>query len=134
MVQRHLVVAGEQRKYSLVENQDGEKDQDTWCACVCGGGQIGVGVGGGLTEKVADGEHCSTCFSMNRTVACHMHAISPDRMKQKEAGLRKKGTPLLRDMVMQMEPMAIMVTLRRASTAAVRFRSTGSKHSQLAQR
>lgn len=52
-------------------------------------------------------------------------AVAPDRMKQKEAGLRKKGTPLLRDMVMQMEPMAIMVRLRRASTAAVRFRSTG---------
>lgn len=52
-------------------------------------------------------------------------AVAPDRMKQKEAGLRKKGTPLLRDMAMQMEPMAIMVRLRRASTAAVRFRSTG---------
>lgn len=48
-------------------------------------------------------------------------------MKQKEAGLRKKGTPLLRDMAMQMEPMAIMVRLRRASTAAVRFRSTRSR-------
>lgn len=56
-----------------------------------------------------------------------MHAVAPDRMKQKEAGLRKKGTPLLRDMTMQMEPMAIMVRLRRASTAAVRFRSTGSR-------
>lgn len=34
MVQRHLVVAGEQRKNRLVEDQHGEKDQDTWCACV----------------------------------------------------------------------------------------------------
>lgn len=56
---------------------------------------------------------------------CHMPALTPDRMKQTEAGLRKKGTPLLRDMAMQMAPMAIMVRLRRASTAAVRFRSTG---------
>lgn len=54
-----------------------------------------------------------------------MPALTPDRMKQTEAGLRKKGTPLLRDMAMQMAPMAIMVRLRRASTAAVRFRSTG---------
>lgn len=46
-------------------------------------------------------------------------------MKQKEAGLRKKGTPLLRDMVIQMEPMTIMVRLKRAEIAAARFRSVG---------
>lgn len=46
-------------------------------------------------------------------------------MKQKEAGLRKKGSLLLRDITMQMEPIAIMVRLRRASTAADRFRSAG---------
>lgn len=44
-------------------------------------------------------------------------------MKQNEAGLRKKGTPLLRDIAMQMEPIAIMVRLKRAKTAAPRFRS-----------
>lgn len=44
-------------------------------------------------------------------------------MKQKEAGLRKKGTPLLRDMPIQMEPIAIMVRLRRAKIAAAKFRS-----------
>lgn len=48
---------------------------------------------------------------------------APDRMKQKEAGLRKNGSPLLRDMAIQMEPMAIMVRLRRATMAAARFRS-----------
>lgn len=47
----------------------------------------------------------------------------PDRMKQKEAGLRKKRTPLLRDMAMQMEPITIMVKLSRAKTAAARFSS-----------
>lgn len=44
-------------------------------------------------------------------------------MKQKEAGLRKKGTPLLRDMPIQMEPIAIMVRLKRAKIAAARFSS-----------
>lgn len=48
---------------------------------------------------------------------------APDRMKQKEAGLRKNGSPLLRDMAIQMEPIAIMVRLRRARMAAARFRS-----------
>lgn len=48
---------------------------------------------------------------------------APDRMKQKEAGLRKNGSPLLRDMAIQMEPIAIMVRLRRATTAEARFRS-----------
>lgn len=52
-----------------------------------------------------------------------LHEILPDRMKQKEAGLRKKCTPLLRDMAIQMEPMTIMVRLKRAKTAAARFRS-----------
>lgn len=44
-------------------------------------------------------------------------------MKQKEAGLRKNGTPLLRDMAIQMEPITIMVRLKRAKIAAARFRS-----------
>ncbi len=44
-------------------------------------------------------------------------------MKQKEAGLRKNGTPLLRDMAIQMEPITIMVRLKRAKMAAARFRS-----------
>lgn len=48
---------------------------------------------------------------------------SPDRMKQKEAGLRKNCTPLLRDMAIQMEPMTIMVRLKRATIAAARFKS-----------
>lgn len=47
---------------------------------------------------------------------------TPDRMKQKDAGLRKKGTPLLSDMPMQMEPITIMARLSRARTAAARFR------------
>lgn len=46
-------------------------------------------------------------------------------MKQKEAGLRKKATPLLSAMVMQMEPIAIMVRLRSASMAAAKFRAVG---------
>lgn len=48
-------------------------------------------------------------------------------MKQKDAGLRKKRTPLLSDMVIQMDPITIMVRLNRANTPAVRFRSTGEK-------
>lgn len=48
-------------------------------------------------------------------------------MKQKEAGLRKKGTPLLRDMAIQMEPITIMVRLKRAKIAAARFRSVGER-------
>lgn len=44
-------------------------------------------------------------------------------MKQKEAGLRKKATPLLRDITMQMEPITIMVRLKSAKIAAARFRS-----------
>lgn len=43
-------------------------------------------------------------------------------MKQKEAGLRKNCTPLLSDMAMHMEPITIMVRLKRAKTAAARFR------------
>lgn len=43
-------------------------------------------------------------------------------MKQKEAGLRKNCTPLLSDMAMHMEPITIMVKLKRAKTAAARFR------------
>lgn len=53
------------------------------------------------------------------------YEVPPDRMKQKEAGLRKKGTPLLRDMAIQMEPITIIVRLKRAKTAAARFRSEG---------
>lgn len=48
---------------------------------------------------------------------------SPDRMKQKEAGLRKNWTPLLSDMAMHMEPITIMVRLKRAKMAAARFRA-----------
>ncbi len=44
-------------------------------------------------------------------------------MKQKEAGLRKKGTPLLSAIPMQREPITIMVRLKRAKIAAARFRS-----------
>lgn len=47
---------------------------------------------------------------------------TPDKMKQKEAGLRKNCTPLLSDMAMHMEPITIMVRLKRAKTAAARFR------------
>ncbi len=53
--------------------------------------------------------------------------VRPDRMKQKEAGLRKKGTPLLRDMMIQREPITIMVRLKRAKIAAARFRSDGQQ-------
>lgn len=37
--------------------------------------------------------------------------------------MRKNGTPLLRDMAIQMEPITIMVRLKRAKIAAARFRS-----------
>lgn len=47
---------------------------------------------------------------------------TPDRIKQKDAGLRKKGTPLLRDMMIQMAPITIMVRLINAKTAAARFK------------
>lgn len=43
--------------------------------------------------------------------------------------MRKKRTPLLRDMVMQMEPITIMVRLIRAKTDAARFKS-GDKRSE----
>lgn len=49
-------------------------------------------------------------------------------MKQKEAGLRKKATPLFSAMAMQMEPIAIMVRLRSARMAAAKFRAAGEKH------
>lgn len=55
----------------------------------------------------------------------------PDRMKQKEAGLRKKATPLFSAMAMQMEPIAIMVRLRSARMAAAKFRAAGGKHSNI---
>lgn len=57
--------------------------------------------------------------------ALHTQQLLPDRMKQKEAGLRKKATPLLSAMAMQMEPIAIMVRLRSASMAAAKFRAVG---------
>lgn len=41
--------------------------------------------------------------------------------------MRKKRTPLLRDMPIQMEPITIMVRLRRAKIAAARFRSVGGR-------
>lgn len=37
--------------------------------------------------------------------------------------MRKKATPLLSAMAMQMEPIAIMVRLRSASMAAAKFRA-----------
>lgn len=52
-------------------------------------------------------------------------------MKQKEAGLRKKATPLFSAMAMQMEPIAIMVRLRSARMAAAKFRAAGGKHSNI---
>lgn len=48
-------------------------------------------------------------------------------MKQKDAGLRKKGTPLLSDMAIQMEPITIMVRLKRAKIAAARFKSVSRR-------
>lgn len=51
-------------------------------------------------------------------------------MKQKEAGLRKKATPLFSAMAMQMEPIAIMVRLRSARMAAAKFRAA-EKHSNV---
>lgn len=41
--------------------------------------------------------------------------------------MRKKRTPLLRDMPIQMEPITIMVRLRRAKIPAARFRSVGAR-------
>ena len=41
--------------------------------------------------------------------------------------MRKKGTPLLRDMAIQMEPITIMVRLKRAKIAAARFSSVRKK-------
>lgn len=57
------------------------------------------------------------------TLIPHHAEGSPARRKQKEAGLRKKCTPLLRDMMIQMEPITIMIRLSSAKTAAARFRS-----------
>lgn len=57
--------------------------------------------------------------------------VLPDRMKQKEAGLRKKATPLLSAMAMQMEPMAIMVRLRSARMAAAKFRAAGETRREI---
>lgn len=57
--------------------------------------------------------------------------VPPDRMKQKEAGLIKKGTPLLRAIAIQMEPITIMVRLRRAKIDAARFSSVKESHNKL---
>lgn len=101
MVHGDGAVGGQQGQDGLMEDQDGQEDQDT---CTQGPGS---GRGG-----------CSA--------ACW--EFLPDRMKQKEAGLRKKATPLFSAMAMQMEPIAIMVRLRSARMAAAKFRAAGEKH------
>lgn len=45
--------------------------------------------------------------------------------------MRKKATPLLSAMAMQMEPIAIMVRLRSASMAAAKFRAVGETWRQI---
>jgi len=45
--------------------------------------------------------------------------------------LRKKGTPLLRDIAIHMEPITIMVRLKRAKTAAARFRSVEKRRDKI---
>lgn len=55
------------------------------------------------------------------TTACCLHR--PDRMKQMDAGFRKNRISLLRDMVMQMAPIAIRKRLNKANIAAATLRS-----------
>lgn len=59
----------------------------------------------------------------------HIHLVSqvlqPDKIKQTDAGLRKKRISLLRDMMMHMAPMAIRNRLNSTSMAAATFRSAG---------
>lgn len=100
------MVAGQQGQHRLVEQQDREEDQD---AC----GRVQTKWDYRLVAFIP-------CLAVNGDVK---GVSAPDRMKQKEAGLRKNGSPLLRDMAIQMEPIAIMVRLRRARMAAARFRS-----------
>lgn len=45
--------------------------------------------------------------------------------------MRKKATPLLSAMAMQMEPIAIMVRLRSASMAAAKFRAVGETRGKI---
>lgn len=45
--------------------------------------------------------------------------------------MRKKCTPLLSDMAIQMEPITIMVRLKRAKTAAARFRSVNKSRMKI---
>lgn len=52
-----------------------------------------------------------------------MAMFSPDRMKQTDAGFRKKRTSLLMDMEMQIAPITIRKRLKRANMAAATFRS-----------
>lgn len=91
-------VSGQQGQDGLVEDQDAEEDQHP---CTQG-------------PESPTGGCSAACWE-----------FLPDRMKQKEAGLRKKATPLFSAMAMQMEPMAIMVRLRSASMAAAKFRAAG---------
>lgn len=54
-------------------------------------------------------------------------AQSPEMRKQKEAGLRKNTTPLLRAMMMQMAPMTISVRLIRANMPEAMLRPGGGE-------
>lgn len=51
-----------------------------------------------------------------------MPQFSPETKKQKEAGFMKKRTPLLRAIMMHVQPIAIMKKLIWARTAVVMFR------------
>lgn len=99
---RHGVLAGKQGQHGLVEDQQGQQHQDP-----CSG------------DRRAR-RHAPTPAGAGRR---GLH--SPDRMKQMEAGLRKKRISLLSDMVMQMAPITIRKRLNMANMAVATFRSAG---------
>uniref|UniRef100_A0A2D4KT14 Uncharacterized protein n=1 Tax=Micrurus paraensis TaxID=1970185 RepID=A0A2D4KT14_9SAUR len=63
--------------------------------------------------------HWTDCRKISKVT----NTISPDIIKKHDAGFRRNSTPLLRAIVMQRDPMAIKVMLRRDTTAAVMFSS-----------
>lgn len=104
VVERNRVVAGQEGHDGLVEHHQTEKHHDT-----CGG----------VTQV-------DVMWSVEQI--CSWSCLYwPDRIKQKDAGLRKKMISLLRDMVMQMAPITIRNRLNRANMAAATFRSAHRK-------
>lgn len=126
VVERNRVVAGQEGQDGLVKYHQTEKHHDAWWG---DSEQLERLIKKQMRPQLSASSslYCTIINSLIHLkpdlclVCCCIYR--PDRIKQTDAGLRKKRISLLRDMVMHMAPITIRNRLNRANMAATTFRS-----------